>query len=56
MPMKLTVPMTARATPSPQLIRHNIIKTRTRFGWAAASRDRRQHDLMDADWTVSPVT
>jgi len=28
----------------------------TRFGVGALFRDRREHDVMDLDWTVSPVT
>src|SRR5580704_14182635 len=32
------------------------IETETRFGVGATFRDRRTHDVMDADWTISPVT
>ena len=32
------------------------IETETRFGVGASFRDRRQHDVMDADWSVSPIT
>ncbi len=28
----------------------------TRFGIGAAFRDRRQHDVLDEDWAISPVT
>jgi tRNA-splicing ligase RtcB len=32
------------------------IEAETRFGVGAAFRDRRQHDVLDADWSISPVT
>lgn len=32
------------------------IEEETRFGVGATFRTRRQHDVMDADWSVSPVT
>jgi tRNA-splicing ligase RtcB len=32
------------------------IEAETRFGVGANFRDRRAHDVMDADWTVSPIT
>jgi tRNA-splicing ligase RtcB len=32
------------------------IETETRFGVGAAFKQRRRHDVMDADWSVSPVT
>ncbi|MBI5386262.1 MAG: RtcB family protein [Verrucomicrobia bacterium] len=32
------------------------IETETRFGVGASFKDRRQHDVLDADWSVSPVT
>ena len=32
------------------------IEAETRFGVGATFRDRRTHDVMDADWTISPVT
>jgi tRNA-splicing ligase RtcB len=32
------------------------IEAETRFGIGANFKHRRQHDVMDADWTVSPVT
>ncbi len=32
------------------------IETETRFGVGASFRDRRQHEVMDADWSGSPVT
>jgi tRNA-splicing ligase RtcB len=34
----------------------NIIETETRFGMGCAFQHRRQHDVMDEDWSVSPVT
>lgn len=33
-----------------------LLETETRFGLGAAFRQRRQHAVMDEDWTVSPVT
>jgi tRNA-splicing ligase RtcB (3'-phosphate/5'-hydroxy nucleic acid ligase) len=32
------------------------IESETRFGIGSAFKDRREHDVLDADWTVSPVT
>jgi tRNA-splicing ligase RtcB len=32
------------------------IETETRFGVGASFRERRQHDVLDADWSVSPIT
>jgi len=32
------------------------IETETRFGVGASFRDRRDHGVMDADWSVSPIT
>jgi tRNA-splicing ligase RtcB len=32
------------------------IETETRFGVGAFFKQRREHDVMDADWSVSPVT
>ena len=34
----------------------NIIESETRFGMGCEFKDRRAHDVMDEDWTVSPVT
>lgn len=34
----------------------NIIESETRFGIGCTFKDRRDHDVMDDDWTVSPVT
>ena len=32
------------------------IEAETRFGVGANFRERREHDVMDADWSVSPIT
>src|SRR6204780_3962519 len=32
------------------------IERETRFGVGASFKDRRAHDVMDADWSISPVT
>jgi tRNA-splicing ligase RtcB len=32
------------------------IEAETRFGVGASFRDRRQHDVLDTDWSVSPIT
>jgi tRNA-splicing ligase RtcB len=32
------------------------IETETRFGVGANFKDRRAHDVLDADWSVSPIT
>jgi tRNA-splicing ligase RtcB len=34
----------------------NMIENETRFGIGCTFKDRRDHDVMDDDWTVSPVT
>ena len=34
----------------------DAIETETKFGVGASFRQRRQHDVMDDDWSVSPVT
>ena len=34
----------------------NIIEDETRFGMGAEFESRRNHDVMDDDWTVSPIT
>lgn len=55
--MKLTVlDLPARDLESrpERLVR--AIETETRFGVGAAFKERRAHDVMDADWSVSPVT
>ena len=34
----------------------NLLEDETRFGMGCSFKQRRQHDVMDEDWTVSPVT
>ncbi len=34
----------------------NIIESETRFGMGCSFKQRREHEVMDDDWTVSPVT
>ena len=34
----------------------NIIERETRFGMGCSFKPRREHDVMDEDWSVSPVT
>src|ERR1700734_208233 len=34
----------------------NIIEDETRFGMGCSFKPRRDHEVMDDDWTVSPVT
>lgn len=34
----------------------NLIESETRFGVGVTFKDRRDHDVMDDDWTVSPIT
>ena len=34
----------------------NIIESETRFGVGASFQQRREHDVLDEDWSVSPVT
>jgi len=36
--------------------RANIIESETRFGMGCEFKDKRQHDVMDEDWSVSPIT
>jgi len=55
--MKLTV----LDLPVRDLDRHRenlirAIETETRFGVGASFKQRREHDVLDADWTVSPIT
>lgn len=55
--MKLTVlslPLESLETQRDALVR--AIETETRFGIGAKFKQRRQHEVMDADWSVSPVT
>jgi tRNA-splicing ligase RtcB (3'-phosphate/5'-hydroxy nucleic acid ligase) len=53
--------MTVLDMPVRELERHQdrltrAIEAETRFGVGATFKNRRQHDVMDADWSVSPVT
>ena len=34
----------------------NILESETRFGMGCSFQQRREHEVMDDDWTVSPVT
>jgi tRNA-splicing ligase RtcB len=34
----------------------NLIESETRFGMGCEFKQRREHDVMDEDWSVSPVT
>lgn len=34
----------------------NFLEEETRFGVGAAFKKKRQHDVLDADWSVSPIT
>lgn len=53
--------MTVLDIPVRDLERHQdrltrAIEAETRFGVGASFKDRREHEVMDADWSVSPVT
>src|SRR5271156_1251011 len=53
--------MTVLDIPARELERHQdrltrAIEAETRFGVGASFKNRRQHEVLDADWTVSPVT
>lgn len=55
--MKLTVldwPVSALNERRAELVK--AIETETRFGVGAGFRDRRQHEVLDADWSVSRIT
>ncbi len=55
--MKLTVyDRKANVIPGQRDRLANIIESETRFGIGASFKTRRHHDVMDEDWTVSPVT
>ena len=55
--MKLTVyDRKANIIPGQRDRLANIIESQTRFGIGAEFKERRDHDVMDDDWTVSPVT
>ena len=53
--------MTVLDIPVQNLERHQdrlarAIEAETRFGVGASFKQRRQHEVMDADWSISPVT
>ena len=55
--MKLTVldlPVSALTGQRGRLV--NALEKETFFGVGAGNRGRRQHDVMDEDWTVTPIT
>jgi tRNA-splicing ligase RtcB len=55
--MKLTVldiPVSDLATHENRLTK--AIESETRFGVGASFRERRDHDVLEADWSVSPIT
>jgi tRNA-splicing ligase RtcB len=55
--MKMTVldlPVRALAEAQPRLTK--AVERETRFGVGATFKDRRQHEVMDADWTVTRLT
>ena len=55
--MKLTVyDRKANIIPGQRDRLANILENETRFGIGAEFKDRRDHDVMDEDWSVSPIT
>ena len=55
--MKLTVYDRAASTLAGQKDRlANLLESETRFGMGANFKQRRDHDVMDEDWSVSPIT
>jgi tRNA-splicing ligase RtcB len=55
--MKLTVlDMPPKALETKQDKLRNAIERETQFGIGASFKIRRQHEVMDADWSVSPIT
>src|SRR6187455_336570 len=55
--MKLTVYDRKASTIAGQKDRlANILEAETRFGMGCEFKQRREHDVMDGDWKVSPVT
>ncbi len=55
--MKMTVlDIPARDLENKQDRLTRAIERETRFGVGASFKDRRAHDVMDADWSVSPIT
>src|SRR4029434_2119157 len=55
--MRLTVYDRAASTIAGQRDRlANILESETRFGMGCEFKQRREHDVMDEDWSVSPIT
>ncbi len=55
--MKLTVyDRKANTLAGPRDRLANLIESETRFGMGCEFKQRREHDVMDEDWSVSPVT
>jgi hypothetical protein len=59
--INITMKMTVLDVPVRELERHperltRAIEAETRFGVGASFKNRRQHEVLDADWDVSPVT
>ena len=55
--MKLTVYDRAASTVAGQRDRlANLLENETRFGVGANFKQRKDHDVMDEDWSVSPIT
>ena len=55
--MKMTVlDIPARDLEQKQDRLTRAIEAETRFGVGAAFKERREHDVLDADWSVSPIT
>jgi len=55
--MKMTVlDIPARDLAQKQDRLTRAIEAETRFGIGAAFKERREHDVLDADWSVSPIT
>jgi tRNA-splicing ligase RtcB len=55
--MKMTVldlPVNALAGQKDRL--EKALETETRFGIGSSFRDRREHEVLDEDWSVSPIT
>ena len=55
--MKLTVyDLKANSIPGRKGQLANILQDETRFGTGCEFKNRREHDVLDDDWTVSPIT